>query len=503
MPSSRMAESKNAELVLIPAAGVSHLVPFVELANLLITQTNDLSITILIMAPPSDTKILSYKKSLEESSDPRIKFVDLKPELTDDPSKTPPAGIHFFFQFVDNHKPHVRKILSEKNDSSTSKLAGVVADMFCTTFFDVAAKLGVPHYVFFTCGASMFGLMLHLQSLRDDHNVDVTEFKISDKSTKIRVPTYINPVPVRVIPSVFLEKGCSDLFLDQAKRYRKANGIIINTFKEMEIQAIEALSNDSKIPPVYAIGPLLNLKGGKWNDNNQKKKQKEEEDEQSIIKWLDLQPESSVVFLCFGSGGAFDGEQVKEMAKGIERSGYRFLWSLRKPPSSDNFGYADDYENLEDVLPEGFLQRNSGAGKIIGWAPQAAILSHPAVGGFVSHCGWNSILESVWFGMPVATWPLYAEQQVNAFLLVKELEMAVEIKMDYRKHTRETPELSSEDVSAELMERGIRLVMEAVSEVRKKVKQMQVKSLSVYEEEGGSSYTSVKYFIDDVISNAL
>ncbi|CAI9103308.1 OLC1v1001767C1 [Oldenlandia corymbosa var. corymbosa] len=100
-----MAESKKAELVLIPSAEVSHLVPFVELANLLITQTNDLSITILIMALPSDTKILSYKKSLEESSDPRIKFVDLKPELTD-PSKTPAAGVQFLFQFVDSHKPH-------------------------------------------------------------------------------------------------------------------------------------------------------------------------------------------------------------------------------------------------------------------------------------------------------------------------------------------------------------------------------------------------------------
>ncbi|CAI9103309.1 OLC1v1001768C1 [Oldenlandia corymbosa var. corymbosa] len=496
-----MAETRKAELVLIPSAGVSHLVPLVEFANLLITRTNHLSVKILIMTLPSDTSFIGLKKSMAESSDPRIKFIDLKPELTD-PSSQTSSGVNFFFQFIDSHKPHVREILTGINDSGTSKLAGVVADMFCTSMFDVAIEFGVPYYLFFTSGASMLGLVLHLQSLRDDHKVDLTDFKDSDKNTEIDVPTYINPVPTRVVPSEFLDNvAIRDVFLDLVKRYRETKGIIVNTFKELEIQAMVAFSNDCKIPPVYTIGPLLNLKGGKWNDN-QKKQQEEEDDEQSIMKWLDAQPESSVVFLCFGSKGAFDGEQVKEMANGIERSGYRFLWSLRKPLASGNSGYPDDYENLEEVLPEGFLQRNSVVGKIIGWAPQAAILSHPAVGGFVSHCGWNSTLESIWFGVPVATWPLYAEQQLNAFLLVKDLEMAVEIKMDYRHRNRTTPELSGEDVSAELIEKGIRLVMEPENEVRKKVKQMQGKSHSVFEE-GGSSYTFVRGFIDDVMSNVL
>ncbi|XP_071905974.1 anthocyanidin 3-O-glucosyltransferase 6-like [Coffea arabica] len=116
-------------------------------------------------------------------------------------------------------------------------------------------------------------------------------------------------------------------------------------------------------------------------------------------------------------------DQVKEIAYALEHTEYQFLWSLRTPPPKGKFEYPGEYENLEEVLPEGFLQRAAGVGKVIGWAPQAAVLSHPAVGGFVSHYGWNSTLESVWYGVPMATWPLYAKQQVNAFLMLKELGM--------------------------------------------------------------------------------
>lgn len=115
------------------------------------------------------------------------------------------------------------------------------------------------------------------------------------------------------------------------------------------------------------------------------------------MTWLDAQPPNSVVFLCFGSMGGFRLNQVKEFAYGLERSGYRFLWVLRVRP--DKIGeFAADVENYGLVLPEGFLERTASIGRVAGWVPQFTVLSHPSVGGFVSHSGWNSTLESLWIG---------------------------------------------------------------------------------------------------------
>ncbi|KAK8981373.1 hypothetical protein V6N11_060045 [Hibiscus sabdariffa] len=127
--------------------------------------------------------------------------------------------------------------------------------------------------------------------------------------------------------------------------------------------------------------------------------------------------------------GCFGVDQVKEIAYALEQSGHRFLWSLRQPTKVFS---GKDHEKVPEVLPEGFLDRTAEIGKVIGWAPPVDILGHPAIGGFTSHYGWNSKLESIWFGVSIAAWPLYAEQQLNALTLVKELGLAVEIKMDYK-----------------------------------------------------------------------
>ncbi|KAH0650681.1 hypothetical protein KY290_031539 [Solanum tuberosum] len=311
---------------------------------------------------------------------------------------------------------------------------------------DVANEFGLPSYVFYTSGAAMLGLQLHLHSLRDDFNQDVTDY-MDDSEAELSITTYVNPFLAKCLPSIAFDKdGGSTMYLDLSRRLREAKAIFVNSFLEFESHAVKVLSLDEKIQLVYPVGPLLNLDND--HSNNEDLSQ-----HQIIINWLDDQPASSVVYLCFGSLGSFNEEQIKEIAYAMEKNGCRFLWSLKKPLAKDTF-FPASYENPEDVLPEGFLQRTEATGKVIGWAPQVAILSHDAVGGFVSHCGWNLTLESIWFGVPLATWPIYSEQQANAFQLVKDLGIAVEIKMDYRKDLRGTA--SNVIVKAEEIEKAIK-----------------------------------------------
>lgn len=150
------------------------------------------------------------------------------------------------------------------------------------------------------------------------------------------------------------------------------------------------------------------------------------------------------------------------------------------------------------VLPKGFLDQTAKIGRVVGWVPQVQILAHLATGGFVSHCGWNSILKSVYFGVPIATWPIFAEQHTNAFELVCELKIGVEIALDYNVEFNGEPNYL---VTANTIEKGIKSVLDKNGEERKKVKKMSDKSRKTLLQQG-SSYTFLGHLIDYIVSQA-
>nr|GLL47001.1 anthocyanidin 3-O-glucosyltransferase 2-like [Ipomoea trifida] len=463
------------ELVFIPAPAMGHLVSAVGAAKLLLQARPQLSVTVLIMKLPfaPDSNINSYIDSLlaDDKDNSRLKLIPL-PE----PEKKGHTDMASIFRvFFDSQKTNVRECVNEMLASVgvRRRLAGFVVDTFCSTMMDVADEFGVPTYVFYPSGAAMLGLHLHLQSLDDDHAL---EFKDSD--LHLNISTYSKPFPVNLLPNVVLDN--TNGFLDCGRRIRRAKGIIVNTFFDLEQHALESLFKDKNAPPVYPVGPILNL-NGHYSKNRESEKQ-------ILMKWLDDQPVSSVVFLCFGSGGTFLEAQVKEIAYALERSGQRFLWALRKPPCAGSL-VPTEYTNPEEVLPEGFLERTQSIGKVIGWAPQSKVLAHPSVGGFVSHCGWNSILESIWFGIPMATWPMCADQHGNAFQLIREIGMAVEVKMDYKidsKDPKTNVLIVPEIVNAKEIEFGITSLMDysTSNSVRTKAKEVKEKSRKALKEVG-------------------
>ncbi|XP_071732503.1 anthocyanidin 3-O-glucosyltransferase 2-like [Rutidosis leptorrhynchoides] len=468
-----------AKLIFIPDPGVGHIMSTIEVAKLLVNRDHRLSITILIIKPPTSdfgSAITTHIESLVKKTMDRISFIEL-PQDDTLPVWDSKAPFTFYEEFIKSHCKYVRHIVADMiSQPGSCRVSGFVIDMFCTSMMDVANEFNIPTYVFFTSNAAFLGFYLYVQRLVNDQNQDVVELSHSD--TEIAIQGFVTPVPTKVFWPIVRTKEGLEYVLSSALKLGQAKAIMVNSFLELETHAFKSLSDDISIPSVYPVGPILNLEGG----------------DDDIITWLDSQPPSSVVFLCFGSKGCFDEIQVKEIAHALEQSGHRFLWSLRRPPSDQTSKVPGEYEDPRVVLPEGFLERTVGIGKVIGWAPQVTVLAHRAVGGFVSHCGWNSLLESLWFGVPTATWPIYAEQHMNAFEMVAELGLAVEITLDYENDLCNA-KADKFVVPAQVIESSIRKVMED-NELRAKVKEMCEKSRAAVVE-GGSSYASVGRLIQD------
>ncbi|CAN4103258.1 unnamed protein product [Withania somnifera] len=480
---------KLAELILIPSPAMGHVAQMLELAKLFLSQNPQLSITVLIMKLPHYIDAVSgpfVDSVAASSSSDRLRFFEL-PAVDPTPEWSSKTRGHFVFRLVQTQKSHIREFLLSQRP------IGFVVDMLCSPLMDVADEFGIPSYVFFTSPAAFLGLMLHFQFLEDECRQDVSHFNNLNSSNLLSFPSYAYPVPPSVLPMVLVDRDTwLGRFLDFTRGYKKAKGIIINTFAELETHALDSYrsnkistSEQEPLPPIYPIGPILNQSKSRF-----------ESEEAEITNWLDDQPPHSVVLLCFGSQGSLPSEQVKEIAIALENSSCRFLWSLRQPPQSNKAQFPGEYTSYSEILPEGFLKRTEKNGKVVGWVPQLKVLSHKAIGGFVSHCGWNSILESIWFGVPIATWPLHSEQQVNAFQLVKEVGVAVEITLDYCERNKDQPM-----VTAEAIEKGIRTLMETKSAVRDKAKEMKEKSRNSVME-GGSSYLTLGELIHELLKNA-
>ncbi|KAL9267882.1 UDP-glycosyltransferase 71A15-like protein [Drosera capensis] len=475
------------ELVFIPIPMMGHLTPMVELARRLIDRDDRISISVLIMKSQM-SQIDSYVQALQAEASAhehsRIDIIQLP-----DP-EGPPLDITnpstYMYELVDAYTPTIKVVLENSLKSNPVRLAGIVLDMLCPSLIPVAEELNLPSYVFFSAGISVLNLLLHLHSQRECGALNTTEI-ICNPDTEIQIPGFKNPVPGKVVPRVLLDNSDGGRSLELGKAYRRSSGIIINAYMELQPTALEALTQDDKLPPIYPVGPIVDL-----NPRNEGGPQGNKE---RIMQWLDDQPPKSVVFLCFGSGGSFSEEQIMEIAQGLEQSGHRFLWALRRPEIDGmKQGLARDYEDFTHVLPKGFCHRTAQLGRVTGWAPQVAVLSHPAAGGFVSHVGWNSTMESLWCGVPIAAWPMYAEQHLNAFVLVKELELAIDIKMDFGQTE------SSGLVKADEIDKAIRELMNMENASRYKTKETsQISKKALLE--GGSSYMELGRFIENVNSN--
>jgi len=187
------------------------------------------------------------------------------------------------------------------------------------------------------------------------------------------------------------QKHIFQLMVKNINSMQKTEWLLCNSTHELEPAAF------SLAPQIIPIGPLLSSNhlrhsaGNFWPQDL------------TCLKWLDQHSPCSVIYVAFGSFTTFSPTQFQELCLGLELTNRPFIWVVQP----------DFTEGSKNAYPEGFVQRVADRGIMVAWSPQQKILSHPSVACFISHCGWNSTLESVSNGIPVLCWPYFADQFLN------------------------------------------------------------------------------------------
>jgi hydroquinone glucosyltransferase len=389
---------------------MGHLIPLLEFAKRLVHNHN-INVTFIIPTDGSPTKA---QKSVLDALPASIDYDFLPPVSFDDVPEG--AKIETLMSLtVVRSLPSLRDSL--KSLVSRTKLVSLVVDLFGTDAFDVAIEFNLSPYMFYPSTAMALSLFIYLPKLHETVSCEYRELP-----EPVRIPGCV-PIPGKELldPVQERQNDAYKWLLHHTKRYKLAEGVMVNSFKELEAGAISALvEKEPGYPSVYPVGPLVNMQPSTQADGS------------ACLKWLDEQPHGSVLYVSFGSGGTLSSEQLNELALGLEASEQRFLWVARTPNDKvANGAYFSVHSQGDPLgfLPNGFLERTKGRGLVVpSWAPQAQILSHGSTGGFLTHCGWNSTLESVVNGVPLIAWPLFAEQKMNAFMLAQDVGVALRPK---------------------------------------------------------------------------
>ncbi|KAK2454327.1 zeatin O-glucosyltransferase [Trifolium repens] len=279
------------------------------------------------------------------------------------------------------------------------------------------------------------------------------------------------------VPSL---EGCtetqfSDFITAQVKLYEFSDGTIYNTSRAIESPYLELIEKTTCCKKHWAIGPFNPLTIEK----------KDSKGRHSCIEWLDKQEPKSVIYVSFGSTTTLTEEEIEQLAIGLEQSKNKFIWVLRDADKGDIF---DGNEVKRYVLPKGFHERVESMGLVVrDWAPQLEILSHPSTGGFISHCGWNSTLESISMGVPIAAWPMHSDQPRNSVLITQVFKVGLVVK-DWAKR--------DELIAASDIENAVRTLMETKEGDEMRERAMDLKNaIRISLQEGGVSRMEMDSFI--------
>ncbi|CAH9098785.1 unnamed protein product, partial [Cuscuta epithymum] len=436
-------------VVMVPAPFQGHVTPMLQLGHILHSK----GFSIIVAH--------TQYKAPDPSNHPDFSFHGLADGLDASDDITGSRGLEIMYAMNKNCRVPLQEYLEEKGDM----VSCIIYDNIMFFVDQVAALLKLPSLVLCPFSAAFLQVLLHC--LENAHTIyPLPESRLQDPipgSYPMRyqdMPTYMHSEEVRH-------------FMWTSNDIRSSVAIIWNTVEGLEHTWLSRLQQHYKVP-IFPIGPFHKIAPTS-------KTSLIEEDE-SCLTWLDKQAPQSVLFVSTsGSLVSINESDIEEIAGGLVDSNQPFVWVVRPGSIESSHGKERFFEDFE--------KRIGNRGLIVKWAPQKKVLAHGFVGGFWSHCGWNSTLESLGEGVPMICTPHIADQMVNARLLIQEWKVG----------------LGLEKVERGVIADTIRRLMvgKESTEMKKNSMDMKQKIIDCFEKDGGSSYRALDELTDFISSLLL
>ncbi|KAJ3694761.1 hypothetical protein LUZ60_000138 [Juncus effusus] len=458
-----MAMANNPpHILLIPFPAQGHMLPFLDFTHLLSLHNFSLTILTTPLNLPLLSPLLSKSPSIQTLSLP----FPLSPHIpagVENSKNQPPSFFAVFVHALNGLYAPLLTWIKAQSDTN-NPIRAIISDFFLGWTQPLAKEIGIPR-IAFSPSAVLGTAVLHSLLRRLPKKLD-----LSDDNYPISFPE-IPGLPIypwyqmTLLYRTYKDDDPISVSVRQNFIWNLESwGFVSNTFKALEEKYLAQPLEDFGFKRIYAVGPLKPIddaidRGGVTSLPAGE-----------VMTWLGKWREGSVVYVSFGSQAILPPSQASLLANALEKSGVCFVWAMR--------------ENT--VLPQGFEERNKEKGMIIkGWAPQVAILNHESIGWFLTHCGWNSVLESITARKPLIAWPMTADQYVNARFLIEEAGTAIVAWDKYKQ---------SEDELASNLEE---LIEERGRKVRDKAKEMgRLADEAV--REGGSSFLVFEEFVEEL-----
>ncbi|RAL51659.1 hypothetical protein DM860_010377 [Cuscuta australis] len=496
-----VSSSEEMSFVLIPLMAPGHTIPMVDMAKLFALRRIN---TTLLLTSQNATRFKPAIDCAVRSGLPirirQLRFPAAEaglPEGCESMDVLPSYSLaRNFFAAIALLQEQAEKILGEITPTPNC----IISDKHIPWTADIADKLGVPRIVFdgmscFTqvCFHNLYGLMAR-QGIPETAPFEIPDMPGKIEVTKSQLPPAFNPTLNALAGSIDHMKDVRELIrVTEAM----AHGYIINSFEELEEKYVDQFRR-LKGGKVWCLGPLSLCNEDATDMAKRGGDAVAEDGREDGLKWLESWAAKTVVYACLGSLARVTLGQFIELALGLEASNCPFILVVKA---------GERHAEVEAWISEnGYEKRVKERALLIrGWVPQLQILAHPSIGAFLTHCGWNSTLEGIVAGVPMITWPLFAEQFLNEKFVVEVLKTAVSVGAKSGVHLGEEDGSSPEErVSRESVRSAVQRVMmidqgqngNAMRDRAMKLKEVAMQAVGV----GGSSHLNLSLFIEDITS---